>query len=99
MNVIFSIDFIIILSTYPILLLVLKVPLAQHLMIEVRRILIQLIIQRVIINRQQKAVWDSDTLALLRSECNGIESEQGSGFKGDAVLYNIWLLRNINIFF
>ena len=24
-----------------------------------------------------EAVWDSDTLALLRSECNGIESEQG----------------------
>ena len=35
-----------------------------------------------------EAVWDSDTLALLRSECNGIESEQGSGSKGDAVLYN-----------
>ena len=41
---------------------------------------------------------DSDTLALLRSECNGIECEQGSGSKGDAVLYNIWLSRNINIF-
>ena len=46
-----------------------------------------------------EAVWDSDTLALLRSECNSIESEQGSGSKGDAVLYNTWLLRNVNIFF
>ena len=32
------------------------------------------------------------TLALLRTECNGIESEQGSGSEGDAVLYNAWLL-------
>ena len=53
---------------------------------------------RVMLNRQQKAVWASDTLALLSSECNGIESEQGSGSKGDTVLYNTWLLRNVNIF-
>jgi len=33
------------------------------------------------------------------SECNGIESEQGSGSEGDAVLYNTWLLCNINTFF
>ena len=39
------------------------------------------------------------TLALLRSKCNGIESEQGSGSEGDAVPYNTWLLCNINIFF
>ena len=44
-------------------------------------------------------VWDSDTLALLRSECNGIKSEQGSGSEKDAVLYKTWLLRNVNIFF
>ena len=31
-----------------------------------------------------KAVWDSDTLSLLRSECKGIKSLQGSGSKGDA---------------
>ena len=35
-------------------------------------------------NRQLRAVMDSDTLALLRSECKGIESLQGSGSKGDA---------------
>ena len=34
-----------------------------------------------------EAVWDSDTIALLSSECSGIESEQGSGFERDAVLY------------
>ena len=31
--------------------------------------------------------------------CNGIESEQGSGSEGDAVLYNTWLFHNVNTFF
>ena len=31
-------------------------------------------------------------LALLRSECKGIESMQGSGSERDAVLYNTWFL-------
>ena len=29
---------------------------------------------------------------MLRSKCKSIESVQGSGSKGDAVLYNTWLL-------
>ena len=33
-------------------------------------------------NRQLRAVMDSDTLALLKNECKGIESLQGSGSKG-----------------
>merc|ERR1712015_483847 len=32
-------------------------------------------------------------------EPKGIESEQGSGSEGDAVLYNTWLFRNVNTFF
>ena len=42
-------------------------------------------------NRQIRAVMDSNTLALLRS-VKVCESMQGSGSKGDAVLYNTWLL-------
>ena len=49
-------------------------------------------LERGRLKQTAEAVWDSNTLAPLRSEYKVIKNVQCSGSKGDAVLYNTWLL-------
>ena len=47
----------------------------------------------------ERPLMASERPMMRCKEPKGIESEQGSGSEGDAVLYNTWLFRNVNTFF